>query len=217
MKIIDVEQGSTEWLSARAGVITASNFKLVRSVKRDGEKTEAYKDLLTLKAWERLTGRFKESNVGAAGRRGKREEENARLMYQRVTGNFTERAGIILTDCGRFGYSPDALVGDEGGIEIKTPQPKQLFNVVQRGDISEYIDQCTGGLWIAERQWIDLVIYMPEMPAGQQLYIQRIHRNEREITALRNELFAFDALVKAEMEFFQHKLEQQKTQYKEAA
>jgi exodeoxyribonuclease (lambda-induced) len=217
MRIVEVEQGSPDWLQARAGVITASDFKLVRATKRTGEKTEAYNDLLTLKAWERLTGRFKESNVGAAGRRGKREEENARLLYQRVTGNFTERTGIVLTDCGRFGYSPDALVGDDGAIEIKVPQPKQLFNVVEHGDISEYMDQCLGGLWITERKWIDLVIYMPEMPAGSQLYIQRINRDDQAIAELQRELVNFDLLVNAEKDFFEHKLTQQQTKYKEAA
>jgi exodeoxyribonuclease (lambda-induced) len=78
-----------------------------------------------------------------------------------------------------------------------------LFQAVADGDISEYIDQCNGYLWLLGRQWVDLVLWCPDLePLGLQMTIHHITRDEAAIEALEADLMAFSKLV-AE---FEHKL-----------
>jgi hypothetical protein len=85
---------------------------------------------------------------------------------------------------------PDALVGADGGIEIKCPwNPiEHLGNlraatelsgqIVMRPDdnsqLSQYWDQIQGYLDITGRKWFDFVSYDPRYPEGKQLAIIRV-------------------------------------------
>jgi len=56
MIIVHAQQGTPEWLAARAGVVTASDFKLARLAK-GAKMTDAQANLAFKKAWERITGK----------------------------------------------------------------------------------------------------------------------------------------------------------------
>ena len=97
-----------------------------------------------------------------------------------------------------FGLSPDGLIDDDGVLEIKTMvSSNTLFTAVADGDISEYIDQCNGYLWLLGRQWVDLVLWAPDMgQIGLQMVIRRIERNEDEIEKLESDLMVFSLTVR---------------------
>jgi len=179
MEIIDCEQGSEEWFRARMGLPTASQFATVMARGKGGGESLTRRKYMLQLAGEILTGEPMESYSNAHMERGKEMEEQARNLYSFQTNYDLQRVGFIRN--GKKGCSPDALVAANGMVEIKTTLPHLLIDIFLRGEFPpEHRHQCQGGLWIAEREWIDIAIFWPKMP----LYTQRIHRDEVFISAL---------------------------------
>jgi len=89
--------------------------------------------------------------------------------------------GFCMHDILRCGVSPDGLIGDDGGIEIKCPKPSTHVKYLRNGKLpSEYKAQVMGCLWITGREWWDFMSYHPQMP---NLLI-RVHRDEEYINQL---------------------------------
>lgn len=155
-----------------------------------GSKAIAYaKDL----ARERCGGQSLSKYQSPAMRTGTEQEPFARTRYEGRTGYMVEEVGFYVADDGRFGLSPDGLIDEDGVLEVKTlASSDTLFQAFVDGDISEYMDQCLGYLWLLGRQWVDLVIWIPDL---DQMAIRRIHRDEDAIEALEADLVAFAALV----------------------
>jgi hypothetical protein len=149
-------------------------------------------------ARERCGGKAGNVFVNAAMKFGTEQEPLARVAYEALTGNLVEEVGFITSDCGLYGLSPDGLIGDDGVLEIKTMVSSDtLFTAVADGDISAYLDQCNGYLWMLGRQWVDLVLWAPDLePLGLQMTIRRITRDEEVIQALEDDLLAFAAMVR---------------------
>jgi hypothetical protein len=198
-------QGSDAWLQARAGVITASNFKHCRdrnkpakgeTIGKPSAKCIAYAAQVAV---ERIAGRPLDKGFQSwQMREGHEQEPEARNAYDVETGHVVQEVGFITTDDRLFGYSPDGLIGTDGLLEIKTLLSADVIvRVVGSGDLSEYMDQCLGGLWLTGRQWIDLVLWAPALePIGRALTIHRINRDEAAIEALEADLMAFAGMVK---------------------
>jgi hypothetical protein len=126
------------------------------------------------------------------------QEPVARAMYEAETGYMVDEAGFFLSDDDNFGLSPDGLIDEDGVLEIKTMVSSEtLFTAVVDGDISAYRDQCLGYLWLLGRQWVDLVLWAPDLEAAGRkgLHIVRITRNEDDIEKLEADLMAFAVLV----------------------
>lgn len=129
--------------------------------------------------------------------RGHEMEAHARRFYEGRTGSFVTEAGICLTDDGVFGYSSDGLVDDDGLIEIKAPIDSiKIADMWQTGDVSEYIHQMQGGMWITGRKWCDLIMYVPDLEAvGKDMYVKRIYRDDVFIDAMVQGLVEFNGLA----------------------
>ena len=201
-------QGSEEWLASRRGVITGSRFKDCRDFKqptaaqkKEGiERGDPTKDQIVYAmdvARERVGGTAPSKFVNAAMRTGTTEEPFARQHYEAHTGYLVEEVGFITTDDRLFGVSVDGLIDDDGIVEIKTMVSSDtLFTAVVRGDISAYIDQCNGAMWLLGRCWVDLVLWAPDLESiGRHLTIIRIDRDDNAINALETDLMAFAARV----------------------
>lgn len=191
-------QGSQEWLDARKGCITGSRFKDAREKLKGGAPSKAAMLYAMDLARERCGGVSPAKFQNAAMRTGTEQEPFARMAYEAQTGNLVEEVGFFTTDDGLFGLSPDGLIGDDGVLEIKTMVSSDtLFTAVAEGDLSAYMDQCLGYLWLLGRQWVDLVLWTPDLqPMGLDLVIHRIARNEDAIDALEVDLMHFAGLVK---------------------
>lgn len=187
-QVFTFDQRSVEWEHARLGIPTASMFHCVLA-KGEGKTRRSY--LMKL-AGERLTGEPMENYTNAHMERGVVMEDEARDLYAFVNDAPLLRVGFIRN--GDTGCSPDALVGDDGVLEIKSALPHVLIDHLTRGSFpSEHVAQCQGALWIAERDWIDLAIYAPRLP----LFVKRATRDDKYIAELATAVIAFnDELAK---------------------
>jgi len=187
LTIIDHEQGSPDWFQARLGLPTASEFGTVLAKgKNGGESLTRARYLRTLAA-EIITGEPGEAFESDAMRRGKIMEDEARKFYAFVHDAEPERVGFIRN--GSKGCSPDALIGTEGMLEIKTKRGDILIDVLLRDDLpSEHKAQCQGSLWVAEREFIDFCAYWPGLP----LFVKRCYRDEPYIDTLAREIDRFN-------------------------
>ncbi len=193
MPWLQLDQGSEEWRTARRGKITGSRFKDARDKLNGGQPSKACLGYAMDVARERIGGSAPSKFLSAAMRTGAEQEPFARAMYEARTGHMVDEAGLYLSDDAVFGLSPDGLVNDNGVIEIKTMVGSDtLFTAVADGDLSAYMDQCLGYLWLLGRQWVDLVLWCPDL---NHMAIHRITRDEDAIEALEADLMAFARLV----------------------
>lgn len=199
MQIYDCEQGSDEWLKARLGIPTASEFHSVLA-KGKGLTRRTY--LLKL-AGELLTGEPMERYSNHHMERGKEMEAEARALYEFQTDHELTRVGFvrnegIIPDV-VIGCSPDSLIGVDGALEVKTKLPHLQLEVLESGKVpSEHIAQCQGTLLVTGRSWVDFVSYWPKLPP----FIKRVHRDEMYIAELRVELKLFDKELKNIVELY---------------
>lgn len=186
-------QGSPEWEESRVGVITGSRFKDCRDKLKSGQPSKACIAYAMDVARERNGGRAASKFETAAMRMGTEQEPFARSAYEMQTGNFVDEAGFITTRDRLFGVSVDGLVGDDGIIEVKTMVGSDtLFTAIVDGDISAYIDQCNGAMWLLGRKWVDLVLWAPDLEC---LRIHRIERDDNAIELLEADLMEFERMV----------------------
>lgn len=205
MKFIECEQGSAEWHQARCGVTTAScvadaiSLMTRKSGERSvGDPTAAAERYAADLAIEQVSGKpHGEPPKAWVLERGHIMEQSARMMYESRTGAFVTEAGICLTDCGTFGYSTDGLVDADGLIEIKAPiDSAKILAMIKTGDVSEYMHQMQAGMWITGRKWCDFIMYVPDLAnCGKDLYVKRIHRDDKFIDSMVTELVRFQSLV----------------------
>ena len=179
MKILEMEQGTQEWLEARLGCPSGSGFsKLITASGTPSSSAESYiNDLIA----ELITGESTPFHVTEWMQRGTELEPFARMNYELETDREVTEVGFCMHDILRCGVSPDGLIDDDGGIEIKCPKPSTHVKYLRNGKLpSEYKAQVMGCLWITGREWWDFMSYHPQMP---NLLI-RVHRDEEYINQL---------------------------------
>jgi hypothetical protein len=137
---------------------------------------------------ERLTGKLTTPYVSLQMERGSRMEAEAVAYYDFQQGVVTERVGFITTDDGRYGASPDRLVGEEGLLEIKVPAPHtHIGYLLGKGADKTYKPQIQGQLLVTGRAWVDVMSYNPEMPPA----LVRVQRDDGFIRDLAKHLDDF--------------------------
>jgi hypothetical protein len=151
MRIIECKQGSTEWLQARLGIPCASEFKnLITPLGKvkTGDGPETY---CRRKVTEKWLGRPLESYCSRPMVNGKTREEHARDWYALEYGVKVQEVGFITTDDGRWGCSPDGLLGAKKGLEIKSPEIETQIGWLLDGVLPpEHVAQVQGSMLICE-------------------------------------------------------------------
>lgn len=192
-----IEQNTPEWIQARAGIPTASEFKAVRAKSRDGVQADSKtrNGYLNKLADEQAYGNsVDEAYSNEHMERGHAWEDEARDIYALNTGNLPERVGFVKNHKLRAGCSPDSLIGKQGALEIKTMLPKLwVQHLIKRTYPVEFKPQIQGIIWVTARQWCDLVIYW----RGREPYIIRIERDEAYIAELAKDVAAFNTELDA--------------------
>lgn len=192
IEIFTCQQGSPQWLAARLGIPTASEFASIMAKGRGGSESRTRQTYLYKLAGEIITGEPMESFGNVHMERGRLMEEEARSYYEFMTDTACEPVGFIRN--GRKGASPDALIGQNGLVEIKTKLPHLLIEALLRDEFPpEHKAQCQGQLWVAEREWIDIAVYWPGMP----LFVTRATRDEAFIRELAQAVEIFIAELDA--------------------
>jgi hypothetical protein len=196
MQIIECEQGTPEWLAARAGIPTASEFHTVMAVGKQGGKSLTRIAYLNKLAGEILTGEPMESYVSAAMERGTLMEDEARDLYAFQNGVDPQRVGFVRN--GEKGASPDSLIGDSGGLEIKSAAAHIQIERLLRGTLPpEHKAQVHGNLWVCEREWWDFCSYCPRLPLLQV----RVFRDENYIKKIADEVELFNVELQQTVEY----------------
>lgn len=199
MIIYTAQQGTPEWHEARAGVITGSMFATARErLKKSGEPTASARDYAFRLAVERISGQPLDDGFETwAMKRGRELEPEARAAHEAHARVVVEPCGFVTTDDGLFGASADGLILDDGGAEYKClVSPERLRETLITNDISDYMDQVQGGMWITGRRWWDFCIYCPALaPIGRALSRWRVLRDDNYIDAMVDDLMAFARLV----------------------
>jgi YqaJ-like viral recombinase domain len=185
----DIEQRSQPWYEARLGLVTASNFQCLMATKTEERKGRT--SLLRKLAAEIITGEAAPDYDNADLRRGREQEDDARRAYELVTDAEVRRVGIGISDeHGGCGASPDGLIGDDGGLELKSMRPDLLIGVLSKGEVpSEHVAQVQGNMMVFGRAWWSICIFAPRMP----LFIRRVHRDAEYCARLAKEIAAFNA------------------------
>lgn len=186
LEIITCAQNSPEWYAARLGIPTASRFK---DVIAKGQGLTRRKYLYTL-AGERLTGEPAESYSNEAMERGHALEAEARERYAFQRDAEPQLVGFMRRKVGEhwIGASPDALLGKDGLLEIKTKAPHLQLECLDGGRLPpDHVAQVQGQLWVSGRQWADFVSYWPKLP----LFVIRVERDDAYIATLSAEVMAF--------------------------
>lgn len=195
IQIFNFDQGTEEWHLARAGIPTASMFATVMASGRGGGESKTRAKYMRQLAGEVITGRPMESYSNAHMDRGHEMEPEARELYAFATDTAPEQVGFIRND--QKGCSPDSLIGANGMLEIKSKLPDLVIECWERGDFPpEHKAQCQGGLWVAEREWIDIVVYWPAMP----VFIKRAYRDEPYIAEMSKAIDQFNDELAAMVE-----------------
>jgi hypothetical protein len=247
MKVVNCEQGSAEWHEARAGVITASMFKVARqrvgglteqqqlyvdAIKR-GDTEAAAAEAAGYKTKPRRTetveraiaglpiGDFSEAAKNYAFRlaieardkkpldagfetwamkRGHELEPMARAAHEAHAGVIVDTAGFVLSDCGTFGASADGFIRQEIGCEYKClVAPDGIRNIVIKNDLSEFMDQIQGGMWLTGLNQWHFCLYCPPLACyGLELILHVVDRDDAYIEAMEQDLIAFHRLVESE-------------------
>lgn len=202
MIIYDHPQGSAEWLASRAGVITASKFAEARKRLKSGPKkggfTEAAEDYAFRVAVERISGAPLDEGFSTwAMKRGNELEPEARAWVEVKLGIFVDTAGFVTTDDEKFGASADGFIDKDGGLEIKClVDPGRIRNVILSDDISEFMDQIQGGMWLTGRKWWQFALFCPALEKiGLQLYTKRVERDDNYINEMELDLLEFERVV----------------------
>jgi hypothetical protein len=175
MQMIRCEQGSPAWLRHRRGIATASHFASIVTPTGKATKSAARKRYMIELCGERLTGKTRETFVTAAMARGTELEPRARAWYELETGKQVEEVGFVKSDCGRWGCSPDGLVGDDRGVEIKIPGLVALLTMIDAEAVDpDYLMQVQANLWITGRDWWDFVLWTDEPGLPAVIWPQKV-------------------------------------------
>lgn len=177
MKIIDLEQGTDEWMQCRLGKVTASRFKDIVTPDK-GDKSKSYKSYMYELIAEKLIKEKQESFKSEWMERGNEIEPLARASYEFMHDVEVMQTGMILNDDETIGISPDGLIGDFGGLEIKCPKPSTIVKYILDDRLPlEYKPQVMGSLWISGREWWDFLAFHPSM----DFFELRVFRDEEYI------------------------------------
>ncbi len=154
MLIHEMEQRSEEWHEIRRGKMTASNAAAIAAGSK-GLETYVYQLMA-----EKFSNNREEGYCGPDMKRGIELEDQARMTYE-IEQESVQQVGFIEYD-EYTGCSPDGLVGDDGGVEIKCVNDQNFFRLAIDGEKaidSKYLWQVQMCLLITGRSWWDLVFY----------------------------------------------------------
>lgn len=187
MIVMDCVQGSEPWFQARCGIPTASNFSKIITTK--GEPSKSQTDYINELAYESISGIPTIGHQTQAMLHGIETEAEARDLYQFMTDSEVVEVGMCYRDENRlFSCSPDGLVGEVGGLELKCPMGKTHVKYTLAGKLpTEYFQQVQGSLYITGREWWDFVSYA----RGMDLFVVRVERDEEFIKKLEIQLSKF--------------------------
>jgi len=194
----DIVQGTWEWDEIRLGRITGSGVSALMSDPRSKKDKEL--GLLSDGAKSYILQKVSECQLGYSGDKieikqfewGHKYEPEARDYYQIQEGVIAIEVGFVEYNKW-IGISPDSLIGNDGGLEIKCPYKNQIhlkyLELKNQDDLMKvekgYFYQIMMALWITGRSWWDFVSYDPRMTNSFRFHKVRVERDESVIKEIK--------------------------------
>jgi len=192
VKVYDCAQGEAEWLQLRVGKVTASELgELVTPLftARKGETPHTY---LCKKVAEAYRGKPLPDDqfYSHDTEQGQMLEDEARRCFVfTFDHDKISHPGFCEHDGGRFGCSPDALLGDDGGLEIKCPKAKTHVKYLINGELpDDYAAQVHGCMFVTGRPKWTFLSYHRSFPP----FVIEVMREERIIESITLALSTFE-------------------------
>jgi exodeoxyribonuclease (lambda-induced) len=133
-------------------------------------------------------------------------ESMAREEYERINGvEVAEAPSIKHPDIDCLSCSPDGLVGDDGLIEVKSPQGETFIKyakgIATGATLPEmnktYYWQVQCQLAVTGRQWCDFVVYHPYI--APRIKSLRVYPNTEDIDKMLERVRVADKLIKSDI------------------
>ena len=211
MKIHNIQQSSDEWLYLRRGKITSCDIKKVMSEPKTKKDKAACNLSSTAESYaytliSEIMGTGKKTFEAKATEWGNKNEDIALARYGLLTNNYTAKTGLIESDCGRMGYSPDELITHDellcidnetihlvkGSVEVKCPydSAKHFRWICENKVPDEHYDQCMFGIMVADLDFCDFVSFDPTANE-KKLFIKRLYRDDKYIAYMEDKISNF--------------------------
>lgn len=177
-------------MAARCGLVTASVVGKLLTPKLQVADNETSRSLTETLVAERLTGHVEFVYPSRAMERGTLDEPHARQMYA-ATCAPVEQIGFAthVFNGHVLGASPDGLVSTDGGLEIKSRDPKiQLRTILSDTVPTENLAQVHASMLVLDRRWWDYCSYA----GGWPIHVIRVHRDPQWDAAILDALHAFE-------------------------
>jgi putative phage-type endonuclease len=193
-------QGSPEWIAARIGSLGASRVSEAAARTKTGfgaSRANLLAELLV----ERLTGKPTAKFTTQAMQTGTEREPEARDAYCFMRDVDVQEIGLVRhpTIDGTHA-SPDGLVGTDGLLEIKAPQPAAHLDILLSGTIPhKYLFQMAWQMAVCDRSFCDFVSYNPDFPEHLRLFIKRVERSTEQEAHLTDDVVSFLAELDAKL------------------
>lgn len=186
----DVEQNSLAWMKLRMGKVTASELGNLLTPKfelRTGEMPHTY---LCKKVAEAYRGTPLMGFQSYQMEQGQELEDEARGWIAFESGLKVDQVAFIESEDGRSGASPDGLIGEDGGLELKCPEPHTHTKYLLNGSLpAEYACQVHMSMYVTGRSWWKFLSYRRFFPP----FIITVDRDEKIIATIGEAISKFSA------------------------
>jgi hypothetical protein len=169
MQILDFDQSDEELFKKhRMGVITMGTDAAKIITEKTLRLSASHMSVVYKKLAEIKYDVYDEIPATYWMQRGTEMESYARNAYCLQTCKDVKEVGMVKTDDGRKGCSPDGIIMDferiDSGVEIKCPSgTKQMQRLVENVVPPEYIPQIQGSMWITGAHKWDFYSWHPDM------------------------------------------------------
>lgn len=192
----EFQQNSLQWLQARCGIPTASEFDCLVTPEfkvRTGDMPKSFLARKIAESWQGypLPG-FQVLDMEL----GKVLEDEAIPFYELEFSEKVDRVGFVTTDDGKVGCSPDGLIA-EGGIEIKCPRADTHVGYLLKSELpKDYAAQVHGSMYVTGAPWWKFMSYRRGFPPLVLTVFRDEKIQEQLRIALSLFLTDFDAAIK---------------------
>jgi hypothetical protein len=164
-------QGSEEWFAFKKGKLSASNATPIGAC---GKGLNTYAMELAMNLCDVEDERYTNSDI----ERGNELEGFARKSYEFEFGVNVQEIGCITNDkYENVCVSPDGLISENGGCEIKARNSKKHFALIQGETADIPFNQIQMTLLVTEREWWDFVSFNPNF--SKPLFVTRFYPDEK--------------------------------------
>ncbi len=149
------------------------------------------RSLTRLLVAERITGWTDPTFMSDDMIRGLEDEPRAVETYAQHYKAPVETMGFMVRKWpwGTLGFSPDALVGDDGFVEVKSRRAKKQLATILDGQVpAENMAQIQAGLLVTQRDWCDYISFTGGMP----MLVIRVEPDDAWFNAIREAVRLFE-------------------------